>query len=45
MEGKIEVLGTFCVENCGDSPNVVVNGKIVSEATFEKVIEELSKNE
>jgi iron-hydrogenase subunit alpha len=43
-EGKIEVLGTFCVENCGASPNVIVDDKIIGGATFEKVLEELSKN-
>ncbi|MDI3473357.1 MAG: iron-hydrogenase subunit alpha [Thermotogaceae bacterium] len=44
MEGKIEVVGTFCTENCGASPNVVVNDKLISDATFEKVLKELEKN-
>lgn len=36
---NLEIKGTFCVENCGKSPNVVVNDIIVSEATVEKVKE------
>lgn len=41
---NVEIMGTFCVENCGKSPNVVVNDKIISEATPEKIKEELMKN-
>ena len=40
---NVEIKGTFCVENCGKSPNVVVCDKIVSEATTEKVKEVLKK--
>lgn len=36
---NLELRGTFCVENCGKAPNVVVNGKIVDEATIEKIKE------
>lgn len=39
----LEIVGTFCVENCGRSPNVLVNDKLVDEATFEKVEKELEK--
>jgi len=41
---NLEIKGTFCVENCGKSPNVVVNDIIVSEATVEKV-KEVALNE
>ncbi|MCX7813632.1 MAG: 2Fe-2S iron-sulfur cluster-binding protein [Pseudothermotoga sp.] len=40
---SLEIVGTFCVENCGKSPNVLVNDKLVSEATIEKVEKELEK--
>lgn len=40
---EIEVVGTFCVENCGKSPNVMVNDKLISDATFEKVEEVLKE--
>ena len=38
---NVEVMGTFCTENCGHSPNVLVGDQLVSEATTEKVIEAL----
>jgi iron-hydrogenase subunit alpha len=41
---NLEIKGTFCVENCGKAPNVVVNDIIVSEATIEKV-KEVALNE
>ncbi|MFN3283037.1 MAG: [Fe-Fe] hydrogenase large subunit C-terminal domain-containing protein [Pseudothermotoga sp.] len=40
---EIEVVGTFCLENCGKSPNVMVNDKLISEATLEKVEEVLKE--
>lgn len=40
---EIEVVGTFCLENCGRSPNVMVNDKLISEATFEKIKEVLKE--
>lgn len=39
----IEIVGTFCFENCGKSPNVMVNDKLIYEATFEKVREVLKE--
>lgn len=41
---NLEIKGTFCVENCGKAPNVLVNDIIVSEATVEKV-KEVALNE
>lgn len=41
---NLEIKGTFCVENCGKAPNVVVNDIIVDEATVEK-IKEVALNE
>jgi iron-hydrogenase subunit alpha len=41
---NVEIKGTFCVENCGKSPNVVIDDTIVSEATTEKVKEVLKKH-
>ncbi|HOJ94901.1 MAG TPA: NAD(P)H-dependent oxidoreductase subunit E, partial [Fervidobacterium nodosum] len=41
---NLEIKGTFCVENCGMAPNVVVNDKIVEQATIEK-IKEVALNE
>jgi len=41
LSHEVEITGTFCFENCGKSPNVMVDDKLVSEATFEKVKEVL----
>ncbi|MEJ5228561.1 MAG: [Fe-Fe] hydrogenase large subunit C-terminal domain-containing protein [Pseudothermotoga sp.] len=41
LSDEVEITGTFCFENCGKSPNVMVDDKLVSEATFEKVKEVL----
>ncbi|OOC44899.1 [FeFe] hydrogenase, group A [Thermosipho sp. 1074] len=40
----LEIKGTFCLENCGKSPNVIVNDKIVSEANIEKIKEVLKED-
>ncbi|PMQ02020.1 MAG: iron hydrogenase [Dictyoglomus sp. NZ13-RE01] len=40
---NIEVVGTFCTENCDKSPNVIINDKIINEADFEKVKEILKE--
>ncbi|MGC8955420.1 MAG: [FeFe] hydrogenase, group A [Fervidobacterium sp.] len=36
---NLEIKGTFCIENCGMAPNVLVNDKIVDRATIEKIKE------
>ncbi|QTA38538.1 iron hydrogenase small subunit [Thermosipho ferrireducens] len=41
---NIEIKGTFCVENCGKAPNVVVNDRIISEANIQKIKEVLEEN-
>lgn len=43
LDDEIEVVGTFCLENCGESPNVMVNDKLISEATLEKIKEVLKE--
>ncbi|OAA29483.1 iron hydrogenase [Kosmotoga arenicorallina S304] len=41
---NLEIKGTFCLENCGVSPNVMVKDEVISEATTEKVKEVLKKH-
>jgi len=43
LSDEVEITGTFCLEHCGKSPNVMVNDKLISEATFEKIKEVLEK--
>lgn len=40
---SVEIVGTFCLENCNRSVNVLVNDKLVAEATLEKVEEEIER--
>ena len=42
LKDEVDVKATFCLENCGNSPNVTLNNKLISEATFEKVTKELN---
>ncbi len=43
LDSDIEIVGTFCLENCGKSPNVMVDDKLISEATVEKIKEVLAE--
>ena len=43
LQGAVEVKGTFCFENCGKAPNVAVNSELIEAATFEKVMEAVTK--
>ncbi len=40
---SVEIMGTFCLEHCDRSPNVLVNDKLVSEADLEKVEREIER--
>lgn len=37
LEDKVNLEATFCLENCNASPSVEVNGKLVDNATKEKI--------
>ncbi|MCL2039596.1 MAG: [FeFe] hydrogenase, group A [Bacteroidetes bacterium] len=37
----VNVKPSFCMENCGIGPNVVIGDKLISEARFDTIIEEL----
>ena len=37
----VNVRPSFCMENCGKGPNVIIGDKIISEARFDIIIEEL----
>jgi len=40
---SVEIVGTFCLENCDHSPNVLVDDKLIGEANLEKVEAEIEK--
>jgi iron-hydrogenase subunit alpha len=42
-DDKIAVKGTFCFENCKQSPNVAVGHELIGGATVESVLEEIEK--
>jgi len=39
LQDKVNVKATFCFENCGEGPNIAINGEIVSGAKPEKAKE------
>lgn len=43
LKGKVDVSATFCLENCGHSPNVSIDGEVIGDATFEKVTSALNE--
>ncbi|WP_448516818.1 [Fe-Fe] hydrogenase large subunit C-terminal domain-containing protein [Pseudothermotoga sp.] len=40
---SVEIVGTFCLENCHHSPNVLVDDKLIGEANLEKVETEIER--
>ena len=41
LGGLVEIKPSFCMEHCGEGPNVVIGDKIISKAKFDTVIKEL----
>ncbi|MEI6519315.1 MAG: [FeFe] hydrogenase, group A [bacterium] len=39
MDNDIELKATFCFENCGQGPNIAVNGEVICNATPDKITE------
>lgn len=39
LEENVELKATFCFEQCGQGPNIAINGKLVDNATPERVQE------
>lgn len=37
LAGRVDISATFCLERCGEGPNVAVAGEIISRATLEAV--------
>ena len=37
LTDKVDLHATFCFENCGHSPNIVVDGNILSGVTAEEI--------
>ncbi|HEX2949798.1 MAG TPA: NAD(P)H-dependent oxidoreductase subunit E, partial [Armatimonadota bacterium] len=44
LDGAVQLKATFCFEECGQGPNIAVNGKLVSNAVPERA-EEIFKQE
>ncbi len=40
----VDVSATFCMENCGSAPNTILNGKVISDCTVEKICSEINKH-
>jgi NADH-quinone oxidoreductase subunit G len=43
LENRLDVRAAFCFEKCGEGPNVLIDGKLVSHCTPEKAIEALQE--
>ncbi len=43
LQDRIQVKTAFCFERCGQSPNVMIGGKLVSGCTLEKAVAELEE--
>ena len=43
LADQVDVRATFCMEKCGESPNVLLNGEVISNADFEKVVAAINK--
>jgi len=41
LKNAVDVSATFCMEKCGEGPNVLVGGEHIPQCTFEKAIEVL----
>jgi len=41
LKDRIDIEATFCMEKCGDSPNIVLDGTVISEADSDKVLKTL----
>ncbi|MGM0601531.1 MAG: NAD(P)H-dependent oxidoreductase subunit E, partial [Candidatus Rifleibacteriota bacterium] len=44
LEDHFEVRATFCFENCGGAPNVMIGDQLISECSFEKLKKVLDQN-
>jgi NADH-quinone oxidoreductase subunit G len=42
LSNAIDVSATFCMEKCGEGPNVMIGGEHISQCTFDKAVEVLN---
>jgi NADH-quinone oxidoreductase subunit G len=42
LSNAIDVSATFCMEKCGEGPNVMIAGEHISKCTFDKAVEVLN---
>jgi len=43
LTDRVDVRATFCMEKCGESPNVLLDGQVISNANLDKIITALDK--
>ena len=43
LRDVVEVAATFCMEKCGEGPNVMVDDEHISQSTIEKILPSLNK--
>jgi NADH-quinone oxidoreductase subunit G len=43
LQNAVDVSATFCMEKCGEGPNVLIGGEHIPQCTFEKAVAVLNK--
>lgn len=43
LKNAVDVSATFCMEKCGEGPNVLIGGEHIPQCTFEKAVEVLNR--
>jgi NADH-quinone oxidoreductase subunit G len=43
LKNAVDVSATFCMEKCGEGPNVLIGGEHIAQCTFDKAIDVLNR--
>lgn len=43
LESMVEVSATFCLENCGNGPNVTIDGKLIQASKLEDIVNAINE--
>jgi NADH:ubiquinone oxidoreductase subunit E len=43
LSNAVDVNATFCMEKCGEGPNVIIGGEHIPQCTFDKAVEVLNQ--
>jgi len=43
LESVVEVAATFCLENCGNGPNITIDGELIQASKFEDIVNAINE--